>query len=143
MNLNGSNVTGTNAVNVTAGNNLNIGTVDEALHESHMSKTTKSGLMSSGGIGFSVGKQSIKQTNDTESNQKKGSVVGSSADNVTLTAGNTVAVNGSDVIAARDITVTGKEIHVTAAENTRTDISTTETKQSGLTLSLSGASAAR
>ncbi len=139
VNLNGSNVTGTNAVNVTAGNNLNIGTVDEALHESHMSKTTKSGLMSSGGIGFSVGKQSIKQTNDTESNQKKGSVVGSSADNVTLTAGNTVAVNGSDVIAARDITVTGKEIHVTAAENTRTDISTTETKQSGLTLSLSGA----
>ncbi|MEX3019738.1 hemagglutinin repeat-containing protein [Kluyvera sp. STS39-E] len=139
VNLSGSNVLGTNAVNVTAGNNLNVGTVDEASHESHMSKTSKSGLMSSGGIGFSVGKQSIKQTNDSESNQKKGSVVGSSADNVTLTAGNTVAVNGSDVIAAKDITVTGKEIHVTAAENTRTDISTTETKQSGLTLSLSGA----
>ena len=139
VNVSGSNVLGTQAVNVEAGHDLNVGTVDEADHSTHMSKTSKSGLMSSGGIGFTVGQQSMKQTTETDSNQKKGSVVGSSAGSVTLKAGNTANIHGSDVIAAKDINVTGSDVHVRAAENSRTDVSTTETKQRGLTVSLGGA----
>lgn len=60
VNIEGSNLLGTNDVNVTAGNQLNVTTSDEASHETHMSKTTKSGLMSTGGIGFTVGSNSQK-----------------------------------------------------------------------------------
>lgn len=139
VNIQGSNVLGTNDVSVKAGNQLNVTTSDEALHETHMSKTTKSGLMSTGGLGFTVGSNSQKVTTDTESNQKKGSVIGSTAGNVTLNTGDTATIHGSDVIAAKDINVTGSDVTITAAENSRTDITTTESKSSGLTVSLGGA----
>ncbi|MEQ5401065.1 hemagglutinin repeat-containing protein [Providencia rettgeri] len=103
-----------------------------------MSKTTKSGLMSTGGIGFTVGSNSQKVTTETDSNQKKGSVIGSTAGDVTLTAGGTANIHGSDVIAAKDINVTGSDANITAAENSRTDITTVESKSSGLTVSLGG-----
>ncbi|ENN8378985.1 hemagglutinin repeat-containing protein, partial [Providencia rettgeri] len=63
---------------------------------------------------------------------------GSTAGNVTLSAGNTATIHGSDVIAAKDIHVTASDINITAAENTRTDVTTTETKSSGLSVSLGG-----
>ncbi|WP_299998359.1 hemagglutinin repeat-containing protein [uncultured Cedecea sp.] len=139
INIQGSNVLGTDDVKIKADRQLNIGTSDEARHETHMSKTTKSGLLSSGGLGFTVGKQAVKQTTDTDSNQKKGSVIGSTAGSIDLAAGDTVRLHGSDVIAAKDASITGSDIHITTAENTRTDITTVETKQSGLSVSLSGA----
>ncbi|MEY0665475.1 hemagglutinin repeat-containing protein [Providencia rettgeri] len=133
-----SNVMAENDLTATAGNNLNITTADE-LREDDVERTKKtSGITSSGGLGFTVGKQSVKQTTDTDSNQKKGSVIGSTAGNVTLTAGNTATIHGSDVIAAKDINVTASDINITAAENTRTDVTTTETKSSGLSVSLGG-----
>lgn len=142
VNIEGSNLLGTNDVNVTAGNQLNVTTSDEASHETHMSKTTQSGLMSTGGIGFTVGSNSQKVTTDTDSNQKKGSVIGSTAGDVTLTAGGTANIHGSDVIAAKDINVTGSDVNITAAENSRTDITTVESKSSGLTISLGGTTGA-
>ncbi|MGO2346730.1 MAG: hemagglutinin repeat-containing protein, partial [Providencia sp.] len=122
-----------------AGNQLNVTTSDEALYETHMSKTTKSGLMSTGGLGFTVGSNSQKVTTETDSNQKKGSVIGSSAGSVTLNASDTASIHGSDVIAAKDINITGSDVSITAAENSRTDITTVESKSSGLTVSLGGA----
>nr|WP_282563733.1 hemagglutinin repeat-containing protein [Providencia stuartii] len=142
VNIEGSNLLGTNDVNVTAGNQLNVTTSDEASHETHVSKTKKSGLMSSGGLGFNVGSTSQKVTTETDSNQKKGSVIGSTAGDVNLTAGATANIHGSDVIAAKDINVTGSDVDITAAENSRTDITTVESKSSGLTVSLGGTTGA-
>ncbi|WP_265524437.1 hemagglutinin repeat-containing protein [Providencia rustigianii] len=136
--VSGSNVLGTQDVAINAGNQLNVTTVSETQDETHISKTTKSGLMGTGGIGFTVGKTSEKVTQESDSNQQKGSVIGSTAGNVTLTAGNTANLHGSDVIAAKDINVTASDIHVTAAENSRTDLTKVETKSSGLTVSLGG-----
>ncbi|WP_272572599.1 two-partner secretion domain-containing protein [Providencia sp. PROV258] len=138
VNIEGSNILGTNDVTVNAGNQLNVTTSDEALHETHVSKTKKSGLMSSGGLGFTVGSTSQKVTTETDSNQKKGSVIGSTAGDVNLTAGGSANIHGSDVIAAKDINVTGSDVSITAAENSRTDITTVESKSSGLTVSLGG-----
>ncbi|WP_374448460.1 hemagglutinin repeat-containing protein [Providencia sp.] len=142
VNVSASNVLGENGVAITAGNNLNITTADE-LRVDNVERTKKtSGLMSTGGIGFTVGKTSQKVTTETDSNQKKGSVIGSTAGDVTLTAGNTANIHGSDVIAAKDINVTGSDINITAAENSRTDITTVESKSSGLTVSLGGTTGA-
>ncbi|MGI3429999.1 hemagglutinin repeat-containing protein [Providencia stuartii] len=142
VNIEGSNILGTNDVTVNAGNQLNVTTSDEALHETHISKTKKSGLMSTGGLGFTVGSTSQKVTTETDSNQKKGSVIGSTAGDVTLTADGTANIHGSDVIAAKDIHVTGSDVNITAAENSRTDITTVESKSSGLTVSLGGTTGA-
>ncbi|EHQ3459884.1 S-layer family protein, partial [Escherichia coli] len=53
LNATGSSVAGDNRVSLAAGNNLNIGTLTESNRETHLKQEKKSGLMSSGGVGFS------------------------------------------------------------------------------------------
>ncbi|NGI67751.1 hemagglutinin repeat-containing protein, partial [Escherichia coli] len=55
LNVAGSSVVGDNRVSLAAGNNLSIGTLTESNRETHLKQEKKSGLMSSGGVGFSVG----------------------------------------------------------------------------------------
>lgn len=146
INVSGSNVLGTSAVNLDAGNDINIGTVDEAVHTAHMSKTTKSGLMSSGGIGFTVGKQSLKQTNDIGSNQQKGSVIGVTGGNVVINAGKQVALSATDVVAGRaaddndrktgHIAITGSDIKILPGRERTTQDTRQSSKSSGLTISV-------
>ncbi|HGV7142050.1 TPA: hemagglutinin repeat-containing protein, partial [Escherichia coli O146] len=62
LNVTGSSVAGDNRVSLAAGNNLSIGTLTESNRETHLKQEKKSGLMSSGGVGFSVGSQSLKVT---------------------------------------------------------------------------------
>jgi filamentous hemagglutinin len=138
INIHASNLFGTNSVTLKAGAQLNVSTSDETLHETDISKTHNSGLMSTGGMGFTLGANRQKITHDTDSTQKKGSVIGSMAGNVSLTAGAQGTIAGSELMAAKDITVTGSDVTITAAENSRTDISRLTTQASGLTLSLGG-----
>ncbi|WP_445495133.1 hemagglutinin repeat-containing protein [Photorhabdus sp. SF281] len=138
LNIIGSNVAGTQDVNLAAGNQLTVTTADEARHETHFKQEKKSGLMGTGGIGFTVGKASQKSTTDIDSNLSKGSTIGSSQGNVTLNAGKQLNLHGSDVVAGRDMTFTGQDVTITSAENSHTAISKTEQKQSGLTVALSG-----
>ncbi|USS95147.1 hemagglutinin repeat-containing protein [Serratia symbiotica] len=64
--------------------------------------------------------------------------MGSTQGNVTLNTGNKLAVQGSEVLAAKDINLTGKEVAILAAENPSTQKHLVKQKQSGLTLALSG-----
>ncbi|EOE5789413.1 hemagglutinin repeat-containing protein, partial [Proteus mirabilis] len=125
-----------------AGRGLDITTATESRDETHRREEKKSGLMSSGGIGFTVGKQSLKQSTDSDSRLNKGSTLGSTDGNVVMTAGGDIKVHGSDVVAKKDISLTGQSVAVTAAENTRTELTKTEQKQSGFTLALSGTAGA-
>ncbi|TNH42010.1 adhesin, partial [Photorhabdus luminescens subsp. sonorensis] len=138
LNIIGSNVAGTQNVNLAAGNQLTITTADEARHETHFKQEKKSGLMGTGGIGFTVGKASQKSTTDIDSNLNKGSTVGSSQGDVTLNAGKQLNLHGSDVVAGRDMQLSGQNVNITSAENSHTAITKTEQKQSGLTVALSG-----
>lgn len=139
LTIQGSALLETRDVTATAGRQLNITAAEEMKAETHLREEKKSGLMSSGGIGFTVGKQSLKQTTDSDSLRHKGSLLGSTDGNVTLTAGDNLTVHGSDVVAKRDIRLNGQSVAVTAAENTQTELTKTEQKQSGFTLALSGA----
>ncbi|EFA1503341.1 filamentous hemagglutinin, partial [Escherichia coli] len=98
----------------------------------------KSGLMSSGGVGFSVGSQSLKVTDTATDTTQKGSTVGSVHGDVSLQAGNRLTVNSSDLIAGRDMALSGKEVSITAATDQHVQTHTVEQKTSGLTLALSG-----
>ncbi|EPD1697801.1 hemagglutinin repeat-containing protein, partial [Escherichia coli] len=138
LNVTGSSVAGDNSVSLAAGNNLSIGTLTESNRETHLKQEKKSGLMSSGGVGFSVGSQSLKVTDGATDTTQKGSTVGSVHGDVSLQAGNRLTVNGSDLIAGRDMALSGKEVSITAATDQHVQAHTVEQKTSGLTLALSG-----
>ncbi len=138
LNVTGSSVVGDNRVSLAAGNNLSIGTLTESNRDTHLKQEKKSGLMSSGGVGFSMGSQSLKVTDTATDTTQKGSTVGSVHGDVSLQAGNRLTVNGSDLIAGRDMALSGKEVSITAATDQHVQTHTVEQKTSGLTLALSG-----
>lgn len=138
LNVTGSSVAGDNRVSLAAGKNLSIGTLTESNRETHLKQEKKSGLMSSGGVGFSMGSQSLKVTDTATDTTQKGSTVGSVHGDVSLQAGNRLTVNGSDLIAGRDMALSGKEVSITAATDQHVQTHTVEQKTSGLTLALSG-----
>jgi filamentous hemagglutinin len=138
LTVTGSNVVGTQDVSLTAGNNLKIQGATTAQQESHLYSEKKSGLSGTGGIGFSIGTNSLKTTDDGKTLSSTGSTVGSTQGNVNLTAGNGLTVKGSDVLAGKDLNLTGKDVNILAADNQSSQTHTVEQKQSGLTLALSG-----
>ncbi|WP_238894150.1 hemagglutinin repeat-containing protein, partial [Escherichia coli] len=134
----GSSVAGDNRVSLAAGNNLSIGTLTESNRETHLKQEKKSGLMSSGGVGFSVGSQSLKVTDTATDITQKGSTVGSVHGDVSLQAGNRLSANSADLIAGRDMALSGKEVSISAVTDRHVQTHMVEQKTSGLTLALSG-----
>ncbi|HHT0161234.1 TPA: hemagglutinin repeat-containing protein, partial [Raoultella planticola] len=138
LTLRGSSVAGSGDVALLAGNDLLIGTQNEYNSELHLKQEKKSGLMSSGGIGFSYGTQSVKTTDTGADATQAGSTVGSVNGDLTVRAGDNLTVTGSDLIAGRDMALSGKNVAITAAENQSRQTHEVEQKTSGLTLALSG-----
>ncbi|QGU11975.1 filamentous hemagglutinin N-terminal domain-containing protein [Leclercia sp. J807] len=138
LTVRGSNVAGTGDVALLAGNNLSVETQAERNNELHLKQEKKSGLLSSGGIGFSVGTQSIKTTDTGADATQAGSTVGSVEGDLTLRAGDRLTVSGSDLVAGQDMTLTGKNVDITAVNNRSQQTHEVEQKTSGLTLALSG-----
>ncbi|WP_409079898.1 hemagglutinin repeat-containing protein [Raoultella planticola] len=138
LTLRDSSVAGSGDVALLAGNDLLIGTQNEYNSELHLKQEKKSGLMSSGGIGFSYGTQSVKTTDTGADATQAGSTVGSVNGDLTLRAGENLTVTGSDLIAGRDMALSGKNVAITAAENQSRQTHEVEQKTSGLTLALSG-----
>lgn len=139
ISVHGSNVAGTQDVSLVAGNNIDITTAEESHQESHLKKEHKSGLMSSGGIGFTIGSSSQKSTAEGQGETQLGSTVGSQQGNLSLSAGHDTTVHGSDLVAGGDIALSGRNVRITAAENSQTTLQKFERHQSGLTVALSGA----
>ncbi|MFA3760137.1 hemagglutinin repeat-containing protein [Yersinia sp. 2466 StPb PI] len=135
----GSNVVADNDINLRAKENITVGTAQQSESESHLFEQKKSGLMSTGGIGVTVGSNSQKTTDTGKSISNVGSTVGSVLGNVSMTAGEDLTVQGSEVLAGKDISLTGKNVAILAAENQSSQTHSVEQKSSGLTLALSGA----
>ncbi len=82
--------------------------------------------MSTGGIGVTVGSSSTKMTDSGQSISSVGSTVGSVLGNVSMTAGEDLRVQGAEVLAGKDINLTGKNVSILAAENQLTQSHTVE-----------------
>ncbi|EPX9372607.1 hemagglutinin repeat-containing protein [Yersinia ruckeri] len=134
----GSHVVADKEINLRAKENITVGTVQQSESESHLFEQKKSGLMTTGGIGITVGSNSNKVTDNGKTFSSVGSMVGSVQGNVNITAGEDLRVQGSDVLAGKDIHLTGKNVAIVAAENQLSQTHSVEQKQSGLTLALSG-----
>ncbi|RBP65130.1 hemagglutinin-like protein [Brenneria salicis ATCC 15712 = DSM 30166] len=138
LRISGGAVAGTQDVALTAGRDITVVTARENHQETHLREEKKSGLMGSGGIGFSIGQASRKRTTDSEGDSEKASTIGSERGDATLIAGNALTIRGSDVVAGQDLTLRGKAVTISAAQSRQTQRQTDEQKQSGLTLALSG-----
>ncbi|WP_439328542.1 hemagglutinin repeat-containing protein, partial [Lonepinella sp. BR2357] len=77
VNINGSNVVANQSLRIQAKNGVNITADSNRYYEENYQQKTKSGLMSSGGIGFTVGKKQEDVDTDNTQYSAVGSQVGS------------------------------------------------------------------
>ena len=138
LSVTGSQVVGTNDVNLKAGNDIKIDAAEESYYRKEQTIKKKSGLMGSGGIGFTIGKEkeSLKQT-DTEQTYV-GSVVGSTDGSVNIQAGKDIAIKGSDVIAKQDIKLQGENVNIEALDAKTTYNEEYKYKKTGVTVAITG-----
>jgi len=140
LTVTGSAVAADQDVNLRAGRDVEIGAATETDSHYQLEEKKKSGLLSSGGIGFTVGKQSTRHEIDEKGTTQSQSVstVGSSQGSVNITAGNRLHVGGADLVAGKDLNLTGDSVSIDPGFDQRTRTEKTETKQSGLSIALSG-----
>ena len=140
LKVKGSNVVADGDVALRAGNNVDISAATNTDSSWRFKEVKKAGLMGTGGIGVTIG--SSKTTHDRReagtTQSQSASTVGSTGGNVSITAGNQAHISGSDVIANRDISITGDSVVIDPGHDRRTVDETFEQKKSGLTVALSG-----
>ncbi|MGC0821550.1 hemagglutinin repeat-containing protein [Pantoea agglomerans] len=136
----GSQVVGDGTVALRAGNNVDIVAATNTDSTWRFSETKKSGLMGTGGIGITVGSsKSVHDLRDKGTTQSQSaSTVGSTGGNVSIVAGGQAHVSGSDLVAGRDLSITGDSVIIDPGHDKRTHDELFEQKKSGLTLALSG-----
>ncbi|MCP1206361.1 hemagglutinin repeat-containing protein [Pantoea sp. B550] len=140
LTVTGSAVAADQDVNLRAGRDVEIGAATETESHYQLEEKKKSGLLGSGGIGFTVGKQSTRHEIDEKGTTQSQSVstVGSSQGSVNVTAGNRLHVGGADLVAGKDMNLTGDSVTIDPGFDSRSRKETFEQKQSGLSIALSG-----
>ena len=103
------------------------------------SRGKQSGLLSGGGLGFTIGTEKRKDQYRDADVLQKGSTVGSISGNVTITSDKDIHVNASDIIAGKDISMTGENVNISSKDNIYHSEEKHEYKKSGLTVSVGGA----
>ncbi|QUG76200.1 filamentous hemagglutinin N-terminal domain-containing protein [Erwinia sp. E602] len=139
--VSGSAVVGDDDVNIRAGNRVDISAATETDAHYLLEEKKKSGLSGTGGIGFSIGKQSSRHEIDEKGTTQSQSVstIGSRDGSLNITANDAVHVAGADLVAGKNMTLSGSSVTVDPGHDQRTRDERFEQKSSGLTLALSGA----
>ncbi|WP_277950546.1 hemagglutinin repeat-containing protein [Pantoea agglomerans] len=140
LTVTGSAVAADRDVSLRAGRDVEIGAATETDSHYQLKEKKKSGLLGSGGIGFTIGKQSTRHEIDERGTTQSQSVstVGSSQGSVDITAGNRLHVGGADLVAGQDLNLTGDSVTIDPGFDSRSRRETFEQKQSGLSIALSG-----
>ncbi len=97
-------------------------------------------MFSGGGIGVTIGSKSSRhQLNEDGTTQSQSvSTIGSTGGSVDIEARGKVHISGADVIADKNLSVTGDSVHIDPGKDIRRRDEAFEQKQSGLSLALSG-----
>jgi filamentous hemagglutinin len=134
----GSTIAGTEDVSLTATNDITIKAATSTYSQSTYKHTEESGLLTGDGMGFTIGsrEQTDRSNADGTIQGQNRSLVGSTNGNLTLIAGNTAHVSGSDIVAANDLTVVAENITFDTGLDHNTAGESHDFSQSGLTLAL-------
>ena len=137
-NITGSNVVADNDVNVETGGSLNIGSAEQTSESEYIKSVKKSGILSGGGLGFTIGKEKQKDQYANQNTEQVGSTVGSVKGNVNLDADKAANVKGSTVVAGKDINITGENVSIENSNNIYNAQEKHEFKRTGLSVSVGG-----
>ncbi|MDY3124071.1 MAG: hemagglutinin repeat-containing protein [[Actinobacillus] rossii] len=142
VSVQGSNVVAENHL-VAKAKNISIQAAKNRIFEEDFEKTSKSGLMGSGGLGFSVGSKKEKVEQDRTQDSAVSSQVGSLKGHTTLQADNHYQQTGSVVTAVNgDVDILAKSANITAAHSDYESNYKYTMEQKGVTIALTGAVAA-
>ena len=137
-NITASNVVADNDINIKAGGDVNITAAEDTSSSIYKKQVKKSGLLSGGGLGFTIGSEKRKDQYDNQNVEQAGSTVGSISGSVSVEAGKDVSISASDVLAGQDINLTGQNVTIESADNTYNYREKHEYKKTGITVSLGG-----
>jgi filamentous hemagglutinin len=122
---------------LTAKNNISIESAATSSTEDHFFSKEKSGLFSSGGIGFTVGE--VKESTDNKNQRltSNASTVGSLNGNTNIIAGKEYQQTGSTVSAQQgDVNIVAQQVNIEAAAEQQTNDYQYEREQKGFTLAV-------
>ena len=135
INIRGSNVIADNQTLLHAGRDINIEAAENQYQVQEYHAKKKSGLMSSGGFGFSIGSQKLTDDIAGTSLIHNGSNVGSLKGDTIIVAGNHYTQSGSTVSSpGGNIAIVAKQINVQAAQDQYSTDYVHTMKQSGITV---------
>ena len=138
-NMTGSQVIGTHDVAISSGKDTSISSAQEYERHDYAKQVKKSGLLSGGGLGFTIGTEKRKDQYSDADLLQKSSTVGSVSGNVSIESGNKVEIGASAVLAGKDISITGENVQISSKDNVYHSEEKHEYKKSGLTVSVGGA----
>lgn len=137
--IKGSNVVGDSDTTLVAKNNITIEAAQNTSSSNSYRQESKSGLMSGGGIGVSLGSRKQSTDGQEQSITAAASTVGSVNGNVNISAGNQYKQVGSDVLTpAGDINIQAKKVDIVEARETNKQSTEQKFEQSGISVGLKG-----
>ena len=135
--LTSSNVVSTAGTSVLAGHNVITDAAAEHTLSTASKDVKKSGIMGAG-IGIMIGKKQSKDNYYIDETTHKATTLGSTDGKVTVQAGDTVHLTTTDIIADKEIKLSGQDIVLDGKEDHYLSKESHEYKSSGLTVSLGG-----
>ena len=138
LNVVGSDIVSEQKAQLHAGHNTQLTTAQSYYNDRESHQTKKTGLMGTGGIGFTVGSKQDQFTQTSQVVQQVGSTAGSLNGDALITAGNQYSQIGSTVSTPKGrITIDAAKINITDAKNIQIGESEYVHQQKGLTIALS------
>ena len=138
MTITGSAVVSDEDTTLLAGRNFKADSAEERSGSTYRESVKKRGLLSEGGLGFTMGSEKRKDRSDSEAVEQVGSTIGSVEGSVRIGAGKDADIEASRVSAGKDLAVRGKNVTITSKDNVYTNKEEHEYKRSGLSVSLGG-----
>uniref|UniRef100_UPI0023AF9945 hemagglutinin repeat-containing protein n=1 Tax=Sedimenticola hydrogenitrophicus TaxID=2967975 RepID=UPI0023AF9945 len=138
LTVTGSQIVGSGDVTLQAGNNITLQSGKQTVSSYSHHQEKKSGLMTSGGFGITLGKREMSDEMDQRSGMAVGSTIGSIEGDVAMRSGGDYTQRGSDLLAPTgSVEIAARDIAIVEARNSTAIRSESRFKQSGLTVSLS------
>lgn len=137
INVRGSNVVSDELTQIQAKDNANIEGAQNQYNSQTNSVVKNSGVMSTGGIGFSLGKKQETTLKTEQQLTNSASQVGSLNGNTNIVAGKTYQQTGSTVSSQKgDVNILAEQVNIEAAKEQSTSDYKHEMQQKGLTLAV-------
>ncbi len=131
----GSNVVANNGVSIAAGGAIDVGTLAATDTEQQSTRVKKSGL-SIGGGGLFLGVAKNRNDANTTSVTNTGSLIGSTAGDVTLDAGRDLTITGSEIAGTGLTRLTGENVAIRNATDVATNDTLSKSSSVGLSVKL-------